>query len=61
MKISHTDLVTQCDYSPFEGMEVTGWPVTTLLRGQTIVRDRSFVGQPGQGRFLVREPVIRED
>jgi dihydropyrimidinase len=57
--ISHQDLTTNCDYNPFEGTKVRGWPTTTLLRGQVIVRDRQFVGEPGQGRFLVREPVAR--
>jgi dihydropyrimidinase len=49
-------LATNCDYSPFEGTTVTGWPQTTLLRGQVIVRDRIFTGAPGQGRFLHRNP-----
>ena len=25
------------DYTPYEGFEVTGWPVTTIVRGQVIV------------------------
>ncbi len=54
--ISHRDLATNCDYSPFEGMRVTGWPVTTLVRGQVVVRERKFVGTPGWGKFLRREP-----
>ena len=49
-------LATNCDFSPFEGTTVTGWPQTTLLRGQVIVRDRVFTGAPGQGRFLHRKP-----
>jgi dihydropyrimidinase len=55
--ISHENLATNCDYSPFEGFECTGWTDTTLLRGKVIVRDREFVGQAGDGKFLVREPV----
>ena len=55
--ISYENLATNCDYSPFEGFECTGWPDTTLLRGKVIVRDREFVGQAGDGQFLVREPV----
>ena len=55
--ISHENLATNCDYSPFEGFEVTGWTDTTLLRGKVIVRDREFVGHAGDGQFLVREPV----
>jgi dihydropyrimidinase len=55
--ISARDLQTNCDYSPFEGMEVKGWPVTTLVRGRAVVRDRKFVGTPGYGKFLKRRPV----
>ena len=42
------------DYTPYEGMEVTGWPVKTLLRGEVVV-DEGRVGKPGQGQFLARE------
>lgn len=45
------------DYTPFEGMTVEGWPVLTMLRGRTIVREGRFLGGKGQGRFLKRGPV----
>lgn len=32
------------DYTPWEGFEVTGWPVQTILRGQTVMRDGEPVG-----------------
>lgn len=54
--ISHKDLATNCDYNPFEGVTVAGWPLTTLVRGRVVVRDRQFVGQAGWGRFIEREP-----
>lgn len=41
-------------YNPFDGMELTGWPVLTLLRGEVAMRDGTFLGKPGQGRFLLR-------
>jgi dihydropyrimidinase len=53
--ISHRALATNCDYSPYEGLHASGWPVTTLVRGQVVVRDRVFRGRPGQGRFVRRE------
>jgi len=59
--ISHRDLATNCDYNPFEGTRVTGWPTTTLVRGRVVVRDRQFVGSPGYGRFVKREPVAPVD
>jgi dihydropyrimidinase len=49
-------LATNCDFSPFDGTKVTGWPQTTLLRGKVVVRDGVFTGAPGQGRFLHRKP-----
>jgi dihydropyrimidinase len=39
------------DYTPYEGVEVTGWPVITLLRGSPVWRDGQFTGQPGGGMF----------
>lgn len=42
------------DYNPFEGMDVQGEPVSVLLRGEFVIRDRQFVGRQGAGRFLKR-------
>jgi hypothetical protein len=33
---------------------VRGLPRTVTLRGQIIVEDREFVGEPGAGQFLRR-------
>jgi dihydropyrimidinase len=43
------------DYTPYEGMAVTGWPIKTLVRGAVVVDDGRVVGEPGFGRFLPRE------
>jgi hypothetical protein len=34
------------DCTPYEGVEVTGWPVKTLLRGALVVDDGRVVGAP---------------
>jgi dihydropyrimidinase len=44
-----------CDYTPYEGMKVRGWPRTVLSRGEVIVREGRFVGSEGRGRYLKRE------
>jgi dihydropyrimidinase len=44
-----------CDYTPYEGLEVTGWPVLTMVRGRVIVRDDALVGERGYGLHLQRE------
>jgi dihydropyrimidinase len=40
------------DYTPYEGMRVTGWPVTTLVRGERVWDRGEVTGRPGYGRFL---------
>lgn len=40
------------DYTPYEGMEVTGWPVATLRRGEVVMRDGRVLARPGSGRYL---------
>jgi dihydroorotase-like cyclic amidohydrolase len=34
------------EYTPFEGMELVGWPVATMLRGRVVMRDGEPVGPP---------------
>jgi dihydropyrimidinase len=43
------------DYNAFEGMRVTGEPVSVLCRGEFVVRDKQFVGKPGYGTYLKRK------
>jgi dihydropyrimidinase len=43
------------DYTPYEGMEVTGWPIKTLLRGALVADNGQIVGEPGMGQFLARQ------
>jgi dihydropyrimidinase len=43
------------DYTPYEGMAVTGWPVMTLLRGKVVAEDGKVVGAKGAGQFLKRD------
>jgi dihydropyrimidinase len=44
------------DYTPYEGMEVTGWPVATLRRGEVVMREGKVQAPPGTGRYLSRSP-----
>lgn len=52
--IRHADLHDGSDYTPYEGIEVTGWPVTTLVRGQVVVKDGLLTAEKGVGAFLKR-------
>ncbi|AJY73758.1 dihydropyrimidinase [Paenibacillus beijingensis] len=42
------------DYNAFEGMSVTGEPVSVLSRGEFVIHDKQFVGKPGAGQYLRR-------
>ncbi|WP_026576328.1 dihydropyrimidinase [Bacillus sp. UNC438CL73TsuS30] len=53
------------DYNAFEGMKVTGEPVSVMVRGEFVVRDKQLVAKPGTGQFLKRAkyntPVIQSE
>lgn len=42
------------DYTPYEGMEVTGWPAMTLLRGHVVMKEGEVLARPGDGSFIKR-------
>lgn len=42
------------DYTPYEGHEITGWPVRVLLRGTVVIENGAPVGDAPQGRYVSR-------
>jgi len=54
--ITNSLLQHAVDYTPYEGMDVTGWPVATLLRGQIAMRNGEVILAEGAGQFLPRAP-----
>ena len=44
------------DYNLYEGWELTGYPEQVFLRGSLIVDRGRWLGRPGQGRYLHRQP-----
>jgi dihydropyrimidinase len=42
------------DYTPYEGIAVTGWPVSTMVRGKFVVRDGKLVGARTDGAYVSR-------
>ena len=65
--IKSHEMHSRADYDPFEGFEITGWPMMTLSRGETLVTDRREVGETlstdrndrarrGRGEFIRRSP-----
>ncbi|MFQ5851193.1 MAG: dihydroorotase family protein [Candidatus Binatia bacterium] len=53
-RVSPETLHSLCDWSPYEGWELKGWPVATFLRGQLVAKNGEIVGRPGTGRWISR-------
>jgi dihydropyrimidinase len=54
MRLSTETLHEQVDWTPYEGLTLRGWPAVTISRGEVIVEDDTFLGQPGRGRYAPR-------
>jgi dihydroorotase len=45
-RIEESWIVSPCGWTPFAGMDITGWPVATIVRGQAVMRDDEVLGAP---------------
>jgi dihydropyrimidinase len=46
------------DYTPYEGVKVSGYPVMTLSRGDIIAKDGKYIGENNRGQFIKRKNSI---
>ncbi len=53
--ICHEILHENVDYTPYEGIDVVGYPIMTISRGKVIVENGNFVGEKGCGKFIKRK------
>jgi dihydroorotase len=48
--LAHADMATRSGWTPFDGMEVTGFPMATIIRGTVVMREGEIIapslGQP---------------
>ena len=44
------------DYTPFEGLQVKGWPFITITRGKIVWENGKVKCEAGWGKFLARDP-----
>ena len=54
VKLSTETLHEKVDWTPYDGLEVTGWPQIILSRGEVIAENGRFQGQAGRGKFVAR-------
>ncbi len=55
--ISQSMLHDNMDYTPYEGMEVTGWPRLVISQGRVVIKDEELLARRGSGSFLERQPM----
>ena len=44
--LKHENMASRAGWTPFDGMEVTGFPVRTVVRGQSVMIDGELIGGP---------------
>ena len=54
--ISNDMLHHNVDYTPYEGMHITGWPRIVLCRGEAVFENGEVKGREGYGQFLACDP-----
>ena len=47
---------SRADYSVYEGWKVTGWPITTIRRGEIVYDNGRITGLTGSGQLIMRRP-----
>lgn len=52
--IDATESFSKCDWSSFDGYEVTGVPTRTIVRGETVYHDGEIRVDPGYGKYVHR-------
>lgn len=52
--IDYKKLQTNCEWSPYQGMEIIGKPYMVILRGKIVLEGDKFCGDPGYGKFIKR-------
>ncbi len=56
VNVSYDLLHDNVGYTPYEGMQLKGWPETVISAGRVAVSDGELHVEPGSGTFLERTP-----
>ena len=54
-KIQQINLSHGSDYTPYEGLDITGWPIQTWLRGNKIYDQNEFIVNKNLGKYISRD------
>ena len=56
VKVEYKMLHDNVGYTPYEGMDLKGWPEIVISRGRIVVKENELRVKPGSGKFLKRTP-----
>jgi dihydroorotase len=59
--ITNAMMKTKSGWTPFDGMEVTGWPKATIVRGRVVMRDDELIGSPIGSPVRFQETLTEEN
>jgi len=51
-KVKAGELHYKVGWTPYEGWTLKGWPTTTIIRGQIVMKDGQLVGKEGLAQFV---------
>ncbi|KUO42203.1 MAG: hypothetical protein APU95_05420 [Hadesarchaea archaeon YNP_N21] len=54
-RVKVENLHTASDFTPYEGRELKGWPVLTMVGGNIVMEDGEITGKPGVGKYIPRK------
>ncbi|MGB0855701.1 MAG: hypothetical protein ACPGQP_01555 [Nitrosopumilus sp.] len=43
------------DYIVYDGLNLKGWPVKTMVRGELVAEDFEVIGKLGHGKLVTRK------
>jgi dihydroorotase (multifunctional complex type) len=52
VKVTANLLQSRSDFTLYDGWELTGWPILTMVRGTIVSQDMKLVGRQGHGKFI---------
>ena len=55
--IKAKDLHDNMGFTPYEGMEITGWPETMIQRGEVVIQENELKAERGDGKFIHRNKI----
>lgn len=57
--LTTNDLHMQTNYTPFEGLKITGKPIHTIINGQHVIEDGKLINSYFRGEFVKRsQPIL---